>query len=721
MMEVFTFEMSHMLEQLEQIVIEAENSYTADQINEIFRIMHTIKGSAAMMLFNNIAAAGHAIEDLFYYLREKHPKNINNSKLTDHVLESMDFLKDELTKIQAGSDSDGDPTGVSVKITEFLAEIKAANNDGPPVKAAAPAAEPEPAAPVAETTAAQPVEESESVSFGFSTDNLRVFNATVTFQDGCEMENVRAYTLLYNLKNLVHDVTHEPEDLIDESTIEIIRKSGFHMEITTDKDYDDLMNILSGTVYAKDIVLNELDLSGVSAMPEAIEEKSVQAPQAEAVAEQPAPAPKPAEKDPRAEDTLMKQMAEKALESEAGTVGDSSVATKKAPVQSMISVNVSKLDMLLKLVGELVIAEAMVTQNPDLEAAESQGFMFESFRKESRQLHKIIGDLQNTIMSTRMLTLSPTFFKMNRIVRDMCKQLGKEVNLEILGEDTEVDKNIIEHISDPIMHIVRNAVDHGIEPPDQRKKAGKPERGTVTLEAKTAGSDVVISVSDDGGGLDKEKILAKAQRNGLLRKSPSDYTEKEIYQFIFMPGFSTTEAVTSFSGRGVGMDVVNKNMEIVQGTTSIDSIKGEGSVITMKIPLTLAIIKGMTIKMGGEKYTIPIDAIQQSFAPKMKDMFIDPNGNEMITVYGEHLNIVKLYEFFDTPEAARDIEDGIMMIVENGDDRICLFIDELLGEQSVVVKPIPKYIKKIPGVSGCTLLGNGDISLIIEAAAFFDR
>jgi two-component system chemotaxis sensor kinase CheA len=228
-------------------------------------------------------------------------------------------------------------------------------------------------------------------------------------------------------------------------------------------------------------------------------------------------------------------------------------------------------------------------------------------------------------------------------------------------------------------------------------------------------------VTDDGSGLNKEKILQKAQANGLLRKAPGDYTDKEIYQFIFMPGFSTTEAVTNYSGRGVGMDVVSKNMEAVQGVTSVDSIPGEGSVITMKIPLTLAIIKGMTIRMGGEKFTVPIDAISNSFPPKKSDMFIDPNGNEMITVYGEHLNVVKLYEFFEVHEAAKDIEDGLMMIVTNGDDRICLFIDELVAEQSVVVKNLPKYMKKIPGISGCTLLGNGDISLIIETAAFFDR
>ncbi len=323
-------------------------------------------------------------------------------------------------------------------------------------------------------------------------------------------------------------------------------------------------------------------------------------------------------------------------------------------------------------------------------------------------------------MSMRMVPLATTFFKMHRIVRDMCKQLGKDIRLEVIGEETEVDKNIIEHISDPLMHIIRNSADHGIEMPQKRKETDKPEQGTILLEAKNSGSDVLIIIKDDGAGLNKEKILKKAKENGLLKKPESEYADREIFQFIFMPGFSTNDKVTNFSGRGVGMDVVSKNLEVVGGSASVESIAGEGTTFTLKIPLTLAIIEGMMVKMDGAKYTLPIISIKDSFKPNMKDVFCDPNGNEMITVRGECYNIVRLYEFFGVDSKIKNLEDGIMIMVENGGDTICLFVDELVGEQQVVVKSMPKYIKKIKGISGCTLLGNGDISLIIDVAGFFD-
>jgi two-component system chemotaxis sensor kinase CheA len=391
-------------------------------------------------------------------------------------------------------------------------------------------------------------------------------------------------------------------------------------------------------------------------------------------------------------------------------------AQKKAPAQHVISVNVSKLDQLLNLMGELVISEAMVTQNPELENLD-----LESFHKEARQLRKIIKDLQETVMSMRMVPLSSTFFKMHRIVRDMCRQLGKSVKLVVVGEETEVDKNIIEHISDPLMHIIRNSVDHGIETNDERKASGKPEEGTVTLEAKNSGGDVLIIIKDDGAGLDREKILKKAKANGLLKKPETEYSDKEVQQFIFLPGFSTNEQVTSYSGRGVGMDVVSTNLELVGGSVLVDSIPGQGSTFTLKIPLTLAIIDGMTVKMGGAKYTIPIVSIKQSFKATKSDIFMDPNGNEMISTRGEIYNVVRLYEFFGVESAVKNIEDGILIMLENGEQTVCLLADELVGEQQVVVKSIPKFFKKTRGISGCTLLGNGDISLIIDVAGFFDK
>ncbi len=688
MLEMFIFEMSQLLESLEQNIIRGEAGYSESEINEIFRIMHTIKGSAAMMKFDSISSVAHAIEDLFFYLREENPQNLDYSQLTDLVLEGMDFIKNELNKLEDGGESDGDGTNCINVIKRYLKEIKS-NNSG------------EQPAPTG--TASAPKQNTVNANTGSGANR---FKAVIRFEDGCEMENIRAYTLVHNLGSDISNVSHIPVDIIDEEAIAPIRQDGFHLEFDSDLNYDQLKEILLKTVYLKDMKLEEikpftepLEEEPEAGLPEATQNIEI----------------------PNAVSSMTVEPVKEAFTEPAkadldGDGGRPSQAGKKPAGQHVISVNVSKLDQLLNLMGELVIAEAMVTQNPELD-----GLELESFHKETRQLRKIINDVQDTVMSMRMVPLSSTFFKMHRIVRDMCKKLNKDVALEIIGEDTEVDKNIIEHISDPLMHIIRNSIDHGIETPEVRFERGKSERGTVVLEAKNSGGDVLIIIRDDGAGLNRERILSKAKANGLLKKPEGEYTDKEIHQFIFLPGFSTNEKVTSFSGRGVGMDVVSNNLEIIGGSAFVDSLPGEGTIFTLKIPLTLAIIEGMTIKMGGAKYTIPIISIKQSFKAKEQDVFRDPSGNEMITVRGEVYNVVRLYEFFGVESQITNIEDGIMIMLENGDQTICLLVDELIGEQQVVVKTMSKYINKIRGISGCTLLGNGDISLIIDVAGFFDK
>jgi two-component system chemotaxis sensor kinase CheA len=363
----------------------------------------------------------------------------------------------------------------------------------------------------------------------------------------------------------------------------------------------------------------------------------------------------------------------------------------------------------MDLVGEIVISEAMVVQNPEL-----MGLELNSFNKAARQLQKITLDLQDVVMSIRMVPLSTVFQKMNRLVRDMCKKTGKSVKLEIIGEGTEVDKNIIEHISDPLMHLIRNSIDHGIEEELVRNEMGKPKEGKVVLEAKNAGGDVWIIVKDDGQGLEKEKILKKAREKGLLKKQENEYTDKEIYSFIFLPGFSTNEEVTEFSGRGVGMDVVTKNIEKVGGMVAVDSKLGEGTTLSIKIPLTLAIIDGMMIKVGDSSYTVPLTSIKESFRVKNEEITVDAEGNELIMVRGKCFPIIRIYKRYSVKTKVINIYDGIIMMVENNGNTVCLFADELIGQQQVVVKSLPKYIKKIKGIAGCTLLGDGSISLILD-------
>jgi len=690
MLEMFIFEMNHLVEQLEQTVVQSETEYNTEQINEIFRIMHTIKGSAAMMMFDEMATVAHVIEDLFYYLREGSPQNVDYSSLSDLVLAGADFVKSELVKIQDGDESTGDPTEITEAIRRFLIELK--NPGGGDV--------------VTEELSLPKAEEGVP---------LHTYKAKIIFEDGCEMENIRAYTLVHNLMDHAQNIRHIPDDVIDEESIGVIRANGFFVDFASSKPFEEMEQHLLGTVYLQHLELQEVGSDEAST----VMEESIAASLDEAPKEPETPAP--VVEIPALTETVMDVQPVKAqpksLDASAPAAASSEEAKgKSGPAQHVISVNVNKLDALLNLMGELVISEAMVTQNSELD-----GLQLDSFLKEARQLRKIIGNLQETVLSMRMIPLSGTFFKMHRIVRDMCRQLNKEVQLEIIGEDTEVDKNTVEHIADPIMHIIRNSIDHGIEMPDVRDNIGKPTKGKVILQAKHSGSDVLIIIQDDGAGLNKDKIMEKARDNGLLRKSESDYTDKEIHQFIFMPGFSTNAEVTAFSGRGVGMDVVNNNLEIVGGTALVESTPGEGSTFTLKIPMSLAIIEGMTIHMAGAKYTIPIAAIKRSFKPKMENVFTDPDGNEMITDRGEIYNVVRLYEFFGIDGAITDLEEGILIQLENGDQLICLLVDDLIGEQQAVVQSMPAYFNKVRGLSGCTLLGNGDVSLIIDVAGFFDK
>lgn len=682
MLDMFIFETSQLLEQLEECILSSEktSSYTESSINEIFRIMHTIKGSSAMMLFNNISTLAHSIEDLFYYIREAKPEIVDTSSLSDLVLEGIDFIKVEVEKIKNGNDLDGDPSGLINSIQEFLSDLKQKNNYDLPVKSD-------------EKT------DTEKQQFYIKRDKLKekdynnTFKAIIYFEDDCEMFDIHAFTVLHNLKDIAHVILHIPEDIIDnENAEDAIKTNGFKIYLKTDYTNEDTYDFLMKIVSVKDVELVQLDeddeeliqLIDNQNQDQDIEQDNVKVP-------------------------VIVQENDK-VESE-NKNKDTHVSSTQ---QSFISVNVAKLDKLMDLVGEMVIAEAMVIQNPDI-----QGLELENFHKASRQLSKITDEIQDIVMSIRMVPLSTTFHKMHRIVRDMSKKLGKEVQLIIAGEDTEVDKNVIEHISDPLMHLVRNAIDHGIEDAEERLNKGKPKTGTINLEAGNEGSDVVITVRDDGKGLNKEKILKKARENNMLFKNEADMTDKEIFNLILLPGFSTKDKITEYSGRGVGMDVVVRNIEAVGGSISIDSVPDAGTTVTLRIPLTLAIIDGMNLRVGKSCFTLPTISIKESFRPAKRDIIKDPDGNEMIMVRGQCYPILRLHEILKVKTDITEFTDGIVIMVEQNGKYFCLFADELLGQQQVVVKAMPEYIrrfKKIKNLAGCTLLGDGSISLILDIA-----
>lgn len=683
MLDMYIFETNQLIEKLEQLVIdgEKENGF-ADSINEIFRIMHTVKGSSAMMLFNNIAELSHSVEDLFYYIREKKPENVDNNILSDIVLESIDFIKNEMCKIQNGDTPDGDSSDKISEIKDFLNLLKEEHGNGDTVPDAKPKTQ------KFFVTSVKAKEENAK----------QKYEACAHFVEDCGMENIRSFGILHKLSEVAEVISSIPENIIDddEKASEEIMKNGFKMVFYSELDIEPIKAIINETVF-----LSKLDVIRINDDEEIIENKEVIE-----------DAGKEGQENEIEEEIKVSEVERK------DSIKEKKVE-KNSSHQDFISLSVAKADRLMDLIGELVISESMVTQNPDL-----AGLELDNFQKSARQLRKIITEMQDTVMSIRMVPLSATFQKMNRIVRDMSKRMDKEVKLTIIGEDTEVDKNIIEHISDPLMHLVRNSIDHGIETTAERIDKGKQPIGNLVLEAKNAGSDVLIIVKDDGKGLNEEKILEKARKNNLLDKNESEMTKKEIFNLIFLPGFSTKEAVSEYSGRGVGMDVVMKNIEKIGGAVTVESVEEFGSSMTIKIPLTLAIIDGMNVRVGDSRYTIPTSSIKEFFRPKEEEVIKDPDDNEMIMVRGKCYPICRLKDHFAVKTNLNNLWEGVLIMVEQDERGFCIWVDELLGQQQVVVKALPSYIKNtknIKDLAGCTLLGDGNISLIIDIGGIMTR
>ena len=377
-----------------------------------------------------------------------------------------------------------------------------------------------------------------------------------------------------------------------------------------------------------------------------------------------------------------------------------------------IRVDLQKLDCLINLVGELVIAESMVTRCPAVAHVES-----EYYNRAKHQLRRICDDLKDVAMSVRMVPLSATFRKMVRLVHDLSTKSGKKIKLNIVGEDTEVDKTVIEQIADPLVHIVRNSCDHGIENTEDRIAAGKSETGTITLEGRHEGGEVWILITDDGHGLNRDRILAKAMEKGLVGSEAKEWPDERIYRLIFEAGFSTAEKITDISGRGVGMDVVRKNIEKLNGRIDIQSVEGKGSTFILRIPLTLAIIDAMQVRIGEANYMIPTLAILESIVPVKQQVTVTPDGKEILRLRDEMIPIIRLHDIFGQQGDSDRLKDGILIIAEDAGQAYAIFVDEIVGQQQAVIKGLPDYIGRAEGFSGCTILGDGTVSLIIDIGA----
>ncbi len=703
--ETFVAESSDYIDELEpqfielsEAIAQGDRTTTQHLMNHIFRLIHTIKGSAGSLGFKNIAALAHKAENLLDSIRH------HRIELTAHRLElltgSLDVFRTMLSILQQKHNDDG----TEHLILELAEAFDKANKD----EAAAPKEKTTP--PAVEVSSGFFVFEDEkephanpavkintamrSAFVQEGEENLaKVELCLLAFADQKAEEKVKsieeALRILHSFKgNCGFMQLHDMESLVHamETTLQDVEKGH-----ATDEKMEDLLR-------ATDCLKSQLPLvaaetyQGIPELHHLLSQLGVVPDLKSAAAKKPEPT---------------KASALNEIKSSLESARNSASAAR-----SDVRVDLKKLDALINLVGELVVAEAMVTgwvKNKSLED--------EDLDRAIHHLKRTTLNLQDVAMSVRMVPVNQTFKKMVRLVHDTSTRLNKKVRLALVGEDTEVDKTVIEQIADPLVHCVRNSIDHGLETPEDRLKSGKEATGLITLEARHEGGEVWIVIQDDGRGLNREKILDRARSRNLFPLEKEHLlTDAEIFNFIFEPGFSTAEQVTDVSGRGVGMDVVKKNIEKVKGKIRIESTAGAGTRIIFQIPLTLAIIEGMMIRVGTSKYTIPLLTIQESIRISPDLITTGPDGLDMIDVRSNFIPIVRLDDLMNKNQREKREGECIVVVVEVNDKSIALVVDEILGQQQTVIKALPAIYKHSKNVSGCSILANGDVSLILDVA-----
>ena len=659
--QAFFVEAIELLAEMEQLLLELNvDAPDSEQLNAIFRAAHSIKGGAATFGFTALTNTTHVLESLLD--RARHGQLRLTGRMIDAFLETKDALQEQLTAYQAGNEPDPD---MVAHICGVLQQLALESGDASAAAAPPPAPAPAPApAPVA---APEPVAAPADAGSGNAGGALRIRFARLSESEGELLTGELA-----NLGNV----------------------------LSRTRSNDQLTVLLETTCSPDDIVAVccfVIDESQIDITHEAV----AAAPTAPAEAPAPAAAPEPA---PQVE--ALKPQAAPAPASAAAAA--SSAVAKES---SSIRVDVEKVDQLINLVGELVITQSMLTQA----ATMLDPVAYERFLSGLGHLERNARDLQESVMSIRMMPMDYVFSRFPRVIRDVSAKLGKQVRLDTYGKETELDKGLIERIVDPLTHLVRNSLDHGIETPDVRLAKGKDATGQLLLSAQHHGGNIVIEVSDDGGGLNRERILAKAMQQGLpvSETMPDD----EVWQLIFAPGFSTAEQVTDISGRGVGMDVVKRNIQEMGGHVEIHSRGGQGTTTRIVLPLTLAILNGMSVKVGSEAYILPLSYVIESLQPLPEHLHSITADGHVIRVRGEYLPLIELHRVFDVAGAQTHPTQGILVIVQADDSRFALLVDELLGQHQVVVKNLETNYRKVPGISAATILGDGSVAFIIDVGA----
>jgi two-component system chemotaxis sensor kinase CheA len=680
--QVFFEEAGENLDRMEKLLLDFDvDSPDDEEMNAIFRCAHSIKGGAATFGFKDVAELTHQMETLLDKLRRH--ELTPTAPMVDVLLQSGDALRAQLARHQ--NSGAGDETDT----TELLFNIRAMSDGEAPVVAAA--STPAAAAPQ-KSVLAEPAPKNAA----------RVLELRVGPMDKPEDAN--------NIIELFKEIT-------DLGTIEALDNGmpadGMRrFKVCTTSTDSDLLDLLTFHVSREQVALLPLG-PGFG-----FHEGAPGAPEPERAdpgygffAEAPG-APK------SAAGSAMEGSGEQAV-AEAPKVAPKAAPKADKPAAaveaSTLRVSVEKVDQLINLVGELVITQAMLAQN-------TQGLdptLYQQLASGLADLDRNTRDLQESVMSIRMIPMSMVFSRFPRMLRDLAAKLGKKVDFVTLGEATELDKGLVEKITDPLTHLVRNSCDHGIEIPADRLAKGKPETGTITLSASHQGGSIVIEVRDDGRGLSREKLIKKARERGI--HAPDSMTDQEVWSLIFAPGFSTADVVTDVSGRGVGMDVVKKNITALGGTVDIDSAEGYGMRVSVRLPLTLAIMDGMSVGVGEEVYILPLSSVVESFQVQPDMVKTIGGSGRVVEVRDEYMPVLEMEHVFNVPRFDFEHVSGIMVVVEAEGGRIALLVDELLGQQQVVVKNLEANYRKVNDVSGATIMGDGRVALILDVGSLVRR
>ena len=699
--QIFFEEAGENLDQMEQMLLNLDLSNANDEeLNGIFRCAHSIKGGAATFGFSDVAELTHQMESLLDKLRRHEIQPI--PAMVDVLLDSADASRSLLARHQAGGQGEALST---TELVQRIVELASGQSDAggasvaqaavfamdelpTPTQEAAPAPAPQPA-PAPAVTSAMPR--------AAAPGQMRTLHIQIGPME--RLEHADAIKSLF-------------QDIAGLGTIQDLpakQPQTRLYEVQTASSEEDLLDLFAFHV-AKEQV--QIVVASEAGQPSSTEPGEPVAPNAGAYGFFPGAPGAPQEAGAGAAAVVQAPAAGTRPAGGAARAGEAKAAQMES---TTIRVAVNKVDQLINLVGELVITQAMLAQNSQgLDAAQYQQLL-----AGLADLDRNTRDLQESVMSIRMIPMATVFSRFPRMLRDVANKLGKKVELVTQGEATELDKGLVEKITDPLTHLVRNSVDHGIEAPADRLAAGKSEHGTITLSASHQGGSIVIEVRDDGKGMSREKILRKARERGM--DVSDSMPDSEVWQLIFAPGFSTAEVVTDVSGRGVGMDVVKKNIAALNGSVEIESAEGYGMRVAVRLPLTLAIMDGMSVGVGNEVYILPLSSVVESFQVNADDVSTVAQGSQLVKVRDEYMPVISLEKVFQVPRHGEDKTSTIMVVVESDGSRIALLVDELLGQHQVVVKNLETNYRKVANVSGATILGDGTVALILDTSSLVRR